>query len=421
MIDKIMSPERKHNIVISSYIEKGPGKLEALLHEPDLEVMQAQPRALLTVLDDENLEVSLVILVGASREHDKESYLQLFRTIQLIRNKARYRHIPILFLAFNGNPRLKLQCLSAGITEYQSLPVRKSELLLFIRNIIHISTGMYRLQGEKGRLEDEIKEARIELEKQNIAQEAQFELSRQELLEANRQLKDRYESEIKALTEKNQIEAIFGRYVSPEIVDRVMDPEMSRELDGARRLISVFFADIRGFTAACENIAPEKVILILNEYFTEMTEIIRDCGGWVDKYTGDNIMALFGAPVELENHARQALSAAVRVQKTFRILKREWQSIFGTDLGLGIGIATGEAIIGNIGSFQKISYTAIGDTVNVAARLESVRRHGNILFNDTCFAQLGPGSVDHYDAQFYQELTVKGKTDPLNTYVIEIN
>ncbi|NUM42193.1 MAG: hypothetical protein HUU45_11255, partial [Leptospiraceae bacterium] len=232
-----------------------------------------------------------VIIIGVLNDSQDDIFKENFEIVHFFRHKARFRHIPILYFAKNSDYKTKLACLSAG-AECITTPIKKSELILLVKKYIGYTkeildlklqiskaSEIQNLYWEESRkrqvkLQEEIETAKLEIEKQNVAQDAMFELSRQELLEANHKLKKQYEQEIKTLKEKNKIEAIFGKYVSPEIVTRVTDPEKSKELDGVRREICIFFADIRGFTSFSEKLNPEKVIFILNEFFTEMTEII---------------------------------------------------------------------------------------------------------------------------------------------------
>ncbi|MCE9501371.1 MAG: hypothetical protein K8R21_12865 [Leptospira sp.] len=383
------------------------------------------------------IEFSLLLILEFSKIINEDTRAENLRLVHTLRNKTKYRNAPILYLASVLNPNTKVLCLSSGV-DYVTLPITKTEFALQIKKYLSVinelsdlkrqiknATSLQDYIWEESKkkqtlLVDEIKVIKQDLEMQNMVQDATFELSRQELLEANRKLQDRYENEIKALKEKNEIEAIFGKYVSPEIVQRVMDPSMAKELDGVRREITVFFADIRGFTSFSETLNPEKVIFILNEFFTEMTEIIHDAGGWVDKYTGDNIMALFGAPIEMPDHANKAIAAAFEIQTRFKMLSKEWLTIFNIDAGLRIGIATGITIVGNIGSFKKISYTAIGDTVNVASRLEGKCPDGNVLMNDLCYQNLSEDVRKKFGIVFHGEIDVKGKVLPLKTYACGI-
>lgn len=243
------------------------------------------------------------------------------------------------------------------------------------------------------------------------AQEAVFEMSRQELMEANQKLKDSYEAKLQAVEEKGELQMIFGKFISPQIVEYLMRHDGMRTLNGEKKDISLLFADIRGFSGLSEQVEPNKVVFLLNEFFTELTEIIIQHSGIVDKYTGDNIMAIFGAPVELQNHHRFALKAAWEMQQRFRILQENWEQMYGIKAGLGIGINCGPAIVGNIGSYHKISYTAIGDMVNTAARFEQIAKDGQILFGKYVKMRISDQFLTEHGfrVETLGETTIKGK------------
>lgn len=429
-----MSPPASYRrILLCNLLGKPVPALERVAAELQADFLTLPPQGLLAALQQGTVGGTVVVFLGGSSQSDQSGTLEAFRTIRLIRTRKGLASIPVVFVSHRGDYRLKLQCLSAGVTEYLTTPLLGREL----RQVMAEQLGraaqarpsdnagdqredqLEEARRKQESLENEIQSVRADLERQNEAREAIFELSRQELLEMNRRLKERYEAEILALKEKSRIEAMFGRYVSPEIVNRVLDVDKSRELDGVRRELTVFFADIRGFTSFCESQKAEKVIFVLNEFFTEATDIIHEHGGWVDKYTGDNIMALFGAPLEIDEHARAAVQAARLVQERFRTLRKEWHSIFGIDLGLGIGLATGDVVVGNLGSFQKISYTAIGDTVNVAARLEGICAHGRVLLDEHCYHRLGEEWAAQHEVRAGEAIPVKGKAAPVTVYAID--
>jgi len=213
--------------------------------------------------------------------------------------------------------------------------------------------------------------------------------------------------------EKEHVKHILAAYVSPQVAQRILsDPRLLR-LGGERRAIAVLFADIRGFTSYAEKIAPERVVALLNEYLTAMTEEIFAQDGTVDKFMADGIMALFGAPLDYDDATERALRAALGMQRRFKQIQSQWTGD-ETRLGLGIGINTGEVVVGNIGSERKIDYTAIGDAVNLAKRLESIAAHGQIL--------LGEGAYHHIDSSLpLAELAprqVKGKTQVCRVFAV---
>ena len=144
-------------------------------------------------------------------------------------------------------------------------------------------------------------------------------------------------------------------------------------MDSAKQ-VSVLFSDIRGFTTISETWPPDQLVTILNEYMTEMVAVVFENKGSIDKFVGDAIVAVFGSLVEVENHARHAVNAALGMRRRLDDLNIEWQERYGVELSIGVGINTGEVFLGNIGSPERMEFTVIGDAVNVAARLEGLTK-----------------------------------------------
>lgn len=176
-----------------------------------------------------------------------------------------------------------------------------------------------------------------------------------------------------------EIRKDLRRYLPGELVDQVVRRERDMALGGERRAITVMFADVAGFTPLAEQRAAEEVVTILNQLFTILTEIVFRHGGTVDKFLGDSIMAFWGAPSEQPDHAALALAAAEDMQSWLETANESWEQRYGVRIRLAVGVNTGEAIVGNFGSEARMEYTAIGDVVNVAARLEAIARPGQIL------------------------------------------
>lgn len=177
--------------------------------------------------------------------------------------------------------------------------------------------------------------------------------------------------------EVRKVRSTFQRYVTPEVVDALLSQPAAAELQGGRREVTVLFADIRGFTAFAEQTPPEQVVHVLNQYLSAMAEAVLLHGGMVDKFLGDGIMALFGAPLPGDAHADAAVRAALE-------LLRRAKEVAPADtqrLSIGIGIHTGEAVVGSIGSPKRLEYTAVGDTVNVASRLQELAQPGVIVLS----------------------------------------
>jgi adenylate cyclase len=211
--------------------------------------------------------------------------------------------------------------------------------------------------------------------------------------------------------------ANYSRFMPEYVVRQILDNPNSFRLGGVNQTITVLFADIRGFTALSEREKPEKVVGLLNKYFSAMTEIIFDHGGTLDKYIGDGLMALFGAPNTSPADAMNAVKAGVTMQKRIATLNAELKTDGLGQISMGIGLHTGEATIGYIGSDRRSEYTAIGDTVNLASRLESNAAGGQILMSEaTARASGNLIPVNPRDP-----LTVKNRVQPVNVFEVRWN
>jgi adenylate cyclase len=174
--------------------------------------------------------------------------------------------------------------------------------------------------------------------------------------------------------EKRKVARLFGRYVSRDVYAQLMDNPDLAELGGKRRDMTVLFSDIRGFTSVTERGDPEALVAQLNEYFSRMVTIVFRNQGTVDKFVGDMVMALFGAPLDDQDHADHAVTAAVEMVRELGELNREWAARRLPQLDIGVGVNSGDMIAGNIGSSSIMSYTVIGDNVNLGSRLESLNK-----------------------------------------------
>jgi adenylate cyclase len=183
----------------------------------------------------------------------------------------------------------------------------------------------------------------------------------------------------------------LGRYVPTHLVDKIVRREADMRLGGERRAITVLFADVVGFTPLAEKLPPEHVVIILNELFSILTEIVFKHGGTVDKFVGDCVMAFWNAPTDQPDHVRRALEAAEDMQGWLESGNERWKTRFGVTIQLAIGVHTGDAIVGNIGSEKRMEYTAIGNVVNLAARLEAIARPAQILVTDAVRNAAGDG------------------------------
>jgi adenylate cyclase len=218
--------------------------------------------------------------------------------------------------------------------------------------------------------------------------------------------------------EKRQVTQLFSRYVSKDVFEQVLANPALAELGGRRRTMSVLFSDMRGFTAMTERGDPEALVAQLNEYFSRMVEVVFAHHGTVDKFVGDMVMALFGAPLDDPDHADHAVAAAVDMVKALEVLNARWVQEGRPALGIGIGVNSGEMIAGNIGSAAIRSYTVIGDAVNLGARLESLNKeHGTtIIVSAATVARLkAPPSLRPLGS-----VIVKGKSVPVEIFEVVV-
>lgn len=203
-----------------------------------------------------------------------------------------------------------------------------------------------------------------------------------------KQLHDEVESRNRLLRQ------VLNRYVAPEVADVILtDPERRLKLGGELRRVTILFADIRGFSKFTERHQAPEVITTLNDIFRPLSEVIFAHHGTFDKYLGDGLMAFYGAPVEADDDPQRALDSAVEMQQRFAALQAE-NPVEYEELGLGIGLHSGDAVVGNIGSEELMDYTVVGDVVNVAKRLQELARGGEILISQTTFDDVSVTGTD---------------------------
>ena len=209
--------------------------------------------------------------------------------------------------------------------------------------------------------------------------------------------------------------ANYSRFLPEYVVKQMLENPESFKLGGVSQTITILFADIRGFTRISEHAPPEKIVNLLNRYFSAMTEIIFAHGGTLDKYLGDGLMALFGAPTATPDDASNALNAAVAMQRRMLGINRELHDEGFPEIGVGMGLHTGEVIVGYIGSERRSEYTAIGDTVNTSSRLESNARGGEILVSDAT----AKAARSRYKLNPREPIMVKNRQQPVNLWEVD--
>jgi adenylate cyclase len=209
--------------------------------------------------------------------------------------------------------------------------------------------------------------------------------------------------------------ANYSRFLPEYVVKQMLENPDSFKLGGVSQTITILFADIRGFTRISEHAAPEKIVNLLNRYFSAMTDIIFAHGGTLDKYLGDGLMALFGAPTTTPEDASNALNAAVAMQRRLLGINTELRQEGLSEVGVGIGLHTGDVIVGYIGSERRSEYTAIGDAVNTASRLESNARGGQILISDAT----AKAARSRYKLHPRDPITVKNREQPVVLWEVD--
>jgi adenylate cyclase len=228
-------------------------------------------------------------------------------------------------------------------------------------------------------------------------------------------------------TYARKIKAMFSSYVTERVVNELIRNPGMAKLGGERKDVTILFADVRGFTSFSESHSPEEVVLILNEYLGSMTDIILKWEGTVDKFMGDAILAFWGAPMKQENHAELAIKCSLHMLGKLNELQKKWEADGKPPLDAGIGINTGEVIVGNIGAEgRKMDYTVIGDHVNLASRVEALTRkyNANILVTEFTMQAIHEavqsGRIGHIVATGLEKVIVKGKENAVGIFEIKI-
>jgi adenylate cyclase len=217
------------------------------------------------------------------------------------------------------------------------------------------------------------------------------------------------------LAKEEVARANYSRFLPEYVVKQMLENPDSFKLGGVLQTITVLFADIRGFTRISEHAAPEKIVQLLNRYFSAMTDIIFAHGGTLDKYLGDGLMALFGAPTATPKDAANAIAAAVAMQRRMLSINEELREEGFPEVGIGIGLHTGEVTVGYIGSERRSEYTAIGDAVNTASRLESNAKAAEILVSEVT----AKAAHSRYQLSAREPISVKNREQPVPLFEVE--
>jgi adenylate cyclase len=292
-----------------------------------------------------------------------------------MKTDERWRDIPVIMISALEEMDSVVRCIELGAEDY--LPKPFNPVLLKAR----IGACL-----EKKRLRD------LEIEHQRRLEELNTAL----------EVRNRF------------IRATFGRYLSDEVVDTILETPEGLKLGGEQREVTVMMADLRGFTSIGETLPPEDVVTIINIFLETMTEIILKYQGTIDEFIGDAILAVFGAPIVRKDDAKRAVACALEMQLAMPEVNKRlgWEG--KTDIAMGIGINTGRAVVGNVGSKKRTKYGVVGRTVNTTSRIESFTVGGQILISESTLKACGP--IARIDDRM--EVMAKGVKEPIKVYEI---
>lgn len=285
------------------------------------------------------------------------------------------REVPLIVLSSKEEPAIKAEAFALGANDYMVKLPDRLELLARIR---------YHAQGY------------INLLQRNDAFAALV-ASQQQLEVRNRFIRE-----------------TFGRYLSDDIVDSLLETTEGLKLGGEKRRVTIMMTDLRGFTRIAEGLPPEHVVRLINNYLEAMTEVIVEHQGTIDEFIGDAILVIFGAPVLRDDDARRAVKCAVAMQLAMDQVNAKNERDGLPRVEMGIGLNTGEVVVGNIGSHKRAKYGVVGATVNATSRIESLTVGGQVLISAATLADTGPG----VEIAGVSEALVKGVAEPIAIYEI---
>ncbi|MBU3916203.1 adenylate/guanylate cyclase domain-containing protein, partial [bacterium] len=216
--------------------------------------------------------------------------------------------------------------------------------------------------------------------------------------------------------EKSYIKNAFGQYLSPKVIEDLVNDPSKLSLGGERREMTAFFSDVQGFSTISESLTPDELVQLLNDYLTEMCAIIAKHDGTIDKFEGDAIIAFWGAPLDQPDHATRACLACIDMQKRLVELRKRWASEGRPQLLVRMGVNSGPMVVGNMGSQTRMDYTIMGDAVNLAARLEGANKfYKNFtMISEFTYKQ----AVEFIDCRELDTIRVVGKNEPITVYEV---
>lgn len=345
----VVDDDPSNRVLLRTFLgAAGHAVVEAATGEEALQVVAREP-VRLVLLD--------VMLPGLSG----------FEVCQRLKHDPVTAGIPVIMVTALGDAESRTRAFDSDADEFLTKPVFRPELLARVRSILHLR----QMQADK--------EAAV------LALEAE---------------------------KRGRLLALFERYMSKAVAEhllRLPESERAALLGHQRRAdCTVMFTDVRGFTALADALRPDQVVAILNEHFNSVTQIAHRHGGTIFNMTGDGLLIGFGLPIAVEAPSQAALAAALEMQADFAGLRAEVRRRHGQDIGLGIGLSHGPVIMGNVGSDQFLSFTIIGDTVNVASRVQALAEPGTVLMTDAVF-QASPGLLAGRPCRTLEGVTLRGK------------
>ncbi|MEM7371507.1 MAG: adenylate/guanylate cyclase domain-containing protein [Bacteroidota bacterium] len=221
------------------------------------------------------------------------------------------------------------------------------------------------------------------------------------------------------LEEQERTVQIFQRYVPEPVVKKVLSSSPDSIFEGEQRAVSVLFCDIRGFTSLSEQLPPRQVVGILNHYYRMMTEVVESYGGTVNQFVGDEVFAVFGAPMAQKDHEEQATLCAIEMIRTLDALNEICLESYQCEIHIGIGVNSGEVVAGNMGSSAHMAYSVVGDTVNTGKRIESLTKtkYDTIFISESIYRKV----QDRVKARAHEPIAVKGKKEKIKVYEVLMN
>jgi class 3 adenylate cyclase len=427
----IIQPLKSYNpvILLNEEPEFKGFKLNASMEDGDLWITDP--------IDKVRKKVGKKVILTPEMVNEKEVFLGNYIEFDPVRINSRNPEAILITETIRGDDRIILKNGEIFSSPYFVLDVTYGRFSWFRRIIKMMKKNRYESDSEshlvdtinnlrlniKARnrayetlrvVNEELEDAKARLEEYSITLEQkvdertkELEKARKELLVLNEGLEEKVKKQIEELNKYNNLR----RYLSPNVAEKILTDSNTLWATPRRKMMTVMFTDIRNFSTFTDNLEPEELFNLLHNYISEMTKIVYRYDGTLNKIIGDGMLIFLGDPVPMADHAQRAVMMGIEMQKKTDELKKDWR-YFGYEFGMGIGINTGYMTVGNIGSEMQLDYTVIGNQVNVASRLESNAKAGQILISQRTYSSV----QDIVEADKIGEIMVKGIHNPILTY-----